>query len=127
VTRILLVLAVAAALTAPAGAHHSFAAHYFEEQSITIEGAVVEFEYRAPHAWVYLTAPDENGRLQRFSAEWANPSRLARDGITKDTLQAGDQVTIVGSPGRNASEYKVHLKGITRASDGWNWQMPRRR
>ena len=35
--------------------HHSFAAHYFEEQSVTIQGTLVEFEYEAPHAWVHLS------------------------------------------------------------------------
>ena len=28
--------------------HHSFAAHYFEEQSVTVQGTLVEFDYSAP-------------------------------------------------------------------------------
>src|SRR6476619_3254905 len=60
----------------PAYPHHSFAAHYFEEQSITVQGVLVEFEYKSPHAWVYLEVKDEAGQVQRISAEWANPSRL---------------------------------------------------
>jgi uncharacterized protein DUF6152 len=102
--------------------HHSFAAHYFEEQSVTIEGKLVEFEYRAPHAWVHMSVTGAGGAVERYSAEWANPNRLSRDGITKDTLKAGDHVVITGSPGRNASENRIHLKQIERPADGWKWR-----
>jgi hypothetical protein len=114
-------IAVAAAAAGPASAHHSFAAHYFEEQSMSITGEVVEFQYRNPHAWVFVMAPDEQGQLQRYGAEWGSTGRLGRQGITKDTLRPGDQVIVTGSPGRVAGEYKIHLKGIERPADGWRW------
>ena len=106
--------------------HHSFAAHYFEEQSVTVQGTLVEFDYSAPHAWVHLTAADERGGSQRYSAEWSNPNRLSRDGITKETLKAGDVVIVTGAPGRNAGENRIHLKRIERPADGWKWRMQRR-
>jgi hypothetical protein len=125
--RVLLGIAAAVVVAVPAAAHHSFAAYYFEEQSVTIEGEVVEFDYRAPHAWLYVTAPDAQGQMRRFSAEWANPRRLMGDGVTRDTLEAGDRVVITGSPGRTASEYKIHLKRIQRPGDQWQWSMRRAR
>ena len=103
----------------PASAHHSFAAFYFESQSITLEGVVQEFQLRSPHAVLVFTAPDQDGRTQTYAAEWGNPRRLGGQGVTKDTLKPGDVVIVTGSPGRVASEYKVHLKGIRRAADGW--------
>jgi uncharacterized protein DUF6152 len=109
------------ALRAPVSAHHSFPAHYFEDQTVSIDGELVEFEYRAPHAWVRVMAPDEKGVLQQFSAEWANPSRLAQLGVTKETLKPGDRVIVTGSPGRNPSERRIHLKSIQRPADGWSW------
>ena len=111
----------------PAAGHHSFAAYYFEEQSVTIEGEVVEFDYRAPHAWLYLMAPDGDGQIRRFSAEWANPRRLTGDGVSRDKLKAGDRVVVTGSPGRTPGEFKIHLKRIRRPADGWEWGMRRRR
>jgi hypothetical protein len=106
--------------------HHSFAAHYFEEESVTIRGTLVEFEYRSPHAWVHMSVADEAGAVKQYSAEWANPNRLSRDGITKETLRVGDEVIVTGSPGRNASENKIHLKRIERPADGWKWGGRRR-
>jgi hypothetical protein len=110
-----------------ATAHHSFATYYFEERSVSIEGDVVEFAYSAPHAWVHLTASDATGVSRRFAAEWANPTRLARDGITADSIKLGDRVIITGSPGRNPAEYKIHLKAIERPADGWKWRQARRK
>jgi len=124
---VLLGLVGAAVVGASLSAHHSFAAYYFEQQSMTIEGDVVEFQYRAPHAWVHVNAPDASGRTRTYAAEWANPSRLSRDNITKDTIKPGDVVRITGAPGREEAEYKLHLKAIERPKDGWSWrQRPRR-
>ena len=124
------VLTALAALVAMGGAvaaHHSFPAYYFEDRSVSIEGEVVEFVNAAPHAWLYLHAPDDKGTMRRFGAEWANPTRLARDGITSETLRPGDRVIVTGSPGRNATEYKIHLKAIERPADGWKWRQAARR
>jgi hydrogenase maturation factor len=125
-TRIVALLAMTAALGVTAAAHHSFAAYYFEDQSVSIEGAVTSFEYAAPHAWLHVTAPDRDGEMRRFAAEWANPARLTRDNVTKDTLKPGDRVIVTGSPGRTPSEYKLHLKRIVRPADGWSWTGSRR-
>ena len=109
-----------------ANAHHSFAAYYFEDQSVTLEGVVQEFQLRSPHAILIFTSKDREGRPQTFSAEWGNPRRLSSQGISRDTLKPGDAVVVTGSPGRVASEYKVHLKSIRRPADGWAWGGGRR-
>jgi hypothetical protein len=125
---VLLGLLGAAVVGATLSAHHSFSAYYHEQQSMTIRGDVVEFDYRAPHAWLHVSAPDSSGRMQTYAAEWANPSRLNRDNITRDTLKPGDLVIVTGSPGREETEYKLHLKAIERPKDGWSWrQRPRGR
>jgi hypothetical protein len=118
---ILLSLGAALFIAVSTAAHHSFPSYYFEDQMVSVEGELVEFDYRAPHAWVHVRGRDQQGDMQTFAAEWANPSRLSRDNVTKDTLRPGDMVIISGSPGRNATEYRLHLKSIERPSDGWRW------
>ena len=105
-------------------AHHSFAAHYVEDQSVSIEGDLVQFEYRNPHSWVHVNARDETGVMRQVAAEWASAPRLKQWGISEDTLKPGDRVVIAGSPSRNPTEYRMHLKSIQRRADGWQWAGP---
>jgi hypothetical protein len=65
--------------------------------------------------------------MRRYSADWSNPNRLSRDGISHDTLKVGDRVVITGSPGRTPGENRIHLKQIERPADGWRWSRGRRR
>jgi hypothetical protein len=122
VNKTLLILVAGTVMAAvPLDAHHSFAAYYNESQSISLEGTVHEFRYKNPHAVVVFHVADAAGRLQKYEAEWANPSRLQRQGINTNTLRPGDVIVVTGSPGRKASDNKVHLKRIRRPSDGWTW------
>jgi hypothetical protein len=107
---------------APLFAHHSFAATYFEDQRATIQGTLVEFVYRSPHSLVTVDVTEPaTHELVRWTVEWASNSRLGREGVNADTLKPGDQVTILGHPGRTAGEHRLHMWGITRPSDGWKW------
>lgn len=105
----------------PVGSHHSFAAYYSEDQTVSVEGTLAELDYRSPHALVHLLAPDKSGKVQRVVAEWLSPARLSREKIANDTLKPGDRVILIGSPSRDVYEYKMHLKGIVRMADGWRW------
>ena len=119
-----ILLLVVASLIVPLEAHHSFAADYFEDQRVSVEGDLVEFDYRAPHSWVHLMVKDERGGVEKYSAEWASPTRLSQRGVTADSLKPGDHLVINGSPGRKPAERRLHLKTITRPADGWSWSGP---
>lgn len=120
--RSVFILAIGSLLaTTAAYAHHSFAKDYAEEKEIKLEGDVVSFEYRNPHAWVYFTANDSGGVVRKFGAEWANPRRLAQQGVSATDIKAGDHVIVSGAPSRGANMYNLHLKSIQRPADGWNW------
>jgi hypothetical protein len=101
-------------------AHHSFAATYLEDQSVTIEGQLVQFLLRNPHSFVHVMVKGPDGTLQRYVVEWASPAQLAGK-VTRDTLKPGDQVIITGNPGRNAADHRVRLLTFRRPSDGWSW------
>jgi hypothetical protein len=102
-------------------AHHAFAAVYFEDQTVTIEGSITEIRFSNPHVWLVVEVQERDGVMRSVSAEWSNPGRLSQAGIQRTTLKPGDRVIIVGSPSRDASSGSVHLKGITRPADGWKW------
>jgi hypothetical protein len=129
VVRAAITFAVIGALGSAAtlAAHHSFASYYYEQQMIRVTGELVEFDYRAPHAWVRIRVSDDAGQPQIMSAEWSNPNRLARDGVTRTTLKVGDVLIIAGSPGRNPEDRRLHVKAVQRPADGWEWPEGRRR
>lgn len=121
-TRVSLVLGLGVLVgSVPAYGHHSFAAFYLEDQTISVEGHVAEFDYRNPHVWVHVLAEDSAGQVQKVGAEWGNPGRLSQQGISRSTVKPGDWVIITGSPARDSSERKMHLKRIERPADGWSW------
>lgn len=123
-TLLFLGLAVAATLgiQTKVYAHHSFAATYFEDQTITIQGKLVQFLYRNPHSFVHVEAPDDKGVMQTWAVEWGAGGQLSRDGVTRESLKPGDEVIIKGNPGRNPDDHRIRMQSITRPSDGWSWK-----
>ena len=84
-----------------ADAHHSFGADYVEEETVSIEGDVIAFEFVFPHAWLHLAVPDENGRPQRFSVEWSNPGRLKQAGFNARSFKPGERLVITAGTAVN--------------------------
>jgi hypothetical protein len=118
---VVLILAALLLADLPAAGHHSFAATYLENESVTIEAAVVQFLFRNPHSFVHVDAPDESGKMQRWTVEWGAAGQLGGSGIARDTLKAGDTVVITGNPGRDPSEHRIRLVKITRKNGEPLW------
>jgi hypothetical protein len=114
-------VAAAALSGAQAYAHHSFAATYFEDRTQRIEGTLVQFLYRNPHSFVHVEAKDEKGQVQRWAVEWGGGGQLGRQGVTRETLKPGDNVVIVGNPGRNPEDHRLRMLRLQRPSDGYTW------
>lgn len=124
--RWLLIFSAVAIVSVPALAHHSFSEFYLEEDTIEVEGEILEFQYRNPHSWIHIIATDPFGQRKQYSAEWVSTSRLEREGITRNTLRAGDDVRIWASPNRNPSDNRIRVKRIERRSPRWEWGQVRR-
>jgi hypothetical protein len=99
-------------LCAPARAHHSFSEYYVEKDTEELDGIVVQFEYKNPHAWLHVEAADGFGRRVVYAAEWGSVSGLERQGVLKTTLKPGDRVRVWVSPNRNPTDTRVRLKRI---------------
>ena len=128
-SKLILVLAVGMLMPAvTARAHHSFTATYDENATTRIEGRIVQFMFRNPHAWVHVMAPDENGEMQRWGVEWGGTRQLGAQGVQRDTLRAGDVIIITGPPGRNKDEHRMLMRTLFRPADEFGWgQRPEER
>ena len=92
----LCVLALAWAISGgPSFAHHGTAA-YEEGKQISVTGTVTGFEFANPHTLVYLDVKRSDGTVVKWQGEMTSPNHLVRAGWTKNSLRAGEQITITG-------------------------------
>ena len=92
-------VAVTLGWTAGLLAHHS-TGYYSKEQKdfVKIQGKVVKWEYRSPHSQLYVETADKDGKLVTWRFESTPAAWLLREGVKKDSLVVGDQVTVEGFP-----------------------------
>ena len=104
-------------------AHHSFAVYYLEQDTIEIEGDVVEFQYKNPHAVIFVQGTETTsiGGPKIYAAEWVSVAQLDRAGIDKKFFKIGDSLRIWASPNKNPLDNRVRLKRMERRSDGYKW------
>jgi hypothetical protein len=118
------VAALAAAL--PLSAHHSFSAEFDASKEIRATGTVTKLDWQNPHAWIHMIASEICERTAargpdaveqewacrapsggEESADWAfelgSPNGLMRQGWTRNSLQPGDVITVLGSRARDGS------------------------
>jgi hypothetical protein len=113
--------ALALVVQSTASAHHSFTATYFEDRTVTIEGRVLQFQFRNPHSFVHIQAPGEDGEMYRWAVEWGGSSQLSNQGLASATLRPGDVVQITGNPGRDPDDHRVRMRYLFRPADGFDW------
>ena len=118
---VVLSFAAAALFGATLQAHHSFAATYLEDQTVTIEGDLVQFLFRNPHSLVHVDVKEKSGSVVRYAVEWGGAGQLAGQGVDRDTLRVGDHVIISGNPARNTTDRRVRMLTLHRPKDGFGW------
>jgi uncharacterized protein DUF6152 len=88
---------------APAVAHHSFAAEYDRAKPISFKGKVTKVEWMNPHIYFYVDVTDTNGKVVNYAVEGGAPNGLYRNGWRKDSLKAGDMVSVDGWRAKDGS------------------------
>ena len=87
-----------------ARAHHGDANRYNEEV-VSITGAVVELQMVNPHSIIVMDV-EEGGKKVRWQAELGGPQQLIRQfGWSKSTIKPGDKITITGRRAKSGAPY----------------------
>lgn len=113
-----LALIVAAALTTPLWAHHSFAAEYDSKQPVKVTGAVTKVEWMNPHVYFYIDVKDEQtGKVTNWAWEMGAPAVIQRNGWTRNSMKIGDLVIVDGTRAKSGAPHG-NARSVTMASTG---------
>ena len=90
--------------SSPALAHHG-ASMFDMEHSVSVKGAVTDFEWANPHVMIYANVKDSQGNARKWAIELrGSPNVETKAGWTKETIKPGDKLTFVGHPAKNGSD-----------------------
>jgi hypothetical protein len=91
------------AISGPVMAHHG-ASPYDAKKLATLKGTVSDFQFINPHVVLTVEVMDDKGKSESWIAEANSPNVLSRHGWDKDIIKKGDQITLIGNPGKNGSK-----------------------
>jgi Family of unknown function (DUF6152) len=91
--------------SAPAPAHHAFAAEYDGDKALDLTGTVTKARWVNPHSWLYFDVKAADGTVTNWGVELAAPNALASKGLGKTDLAAGAVVRVKGFLTKNGGPF----------------------
>ena len=106
-------------LSVPVLAHHSFTLNFDMSRQIELRGTVVDFKLRSPHSSMVIDGQvvvngSPVGEVERWEVESSAAGGLRAMGIQADTFQAGDSITLIANPNREATFRFVNSSTFTK-------------
>ena len=77
-------------------AHHAFSAEFDAKAPVSVRGYVKKVEWINPHAWIHLTAEQDDGSVVDWMFEGGTPNTLVRAGIDRNSLPVGTEIVVRG-------------------------------
>jgi len=89
-----------ALMSAPAAFAHHSAAAFDTRQEVKATGTVIQIAFRNPHVYMTLQVRRADGSTSTLEVEAGAASVLSPLGFNRNSIAAGDVVTITGNPAR---------------------------
>lgn len=96
-------------------AHHSTAAEFDQNKPVNFTGTVQRVMWMNPHIYTHVEVKQPDGSTFTYHVEGGSPNTLFRQGWRKESVQAGDVVTVSGWRAKNPQSPNVGQASITTA------------
>ena len=97
-----------------ANAHHSIAAFYEPDASGEVAGTITEVNWVNPHISFTVESINDNNEVETWTIESGAANGMTRNGITRDVLEVGSDVTVVGRPS-SRGQMALYASSVRRA------------
>ena len=94
-------------------AHHNTSTVFDTDVEFVIEGVVDKLDWKNPHVYFAVTGTDDTGAENTWRIEAGPTAIMRRLGWSKDSLVAGDTVTVTANPSRNPNRASGYLVDVT--------------
>ncbi|MED5534304.1 MAG: DUF6152 family protein [Pseudomonadota bacterium] len=107
--RNIITLAMALVFASPGFAHHSDAGIDMESV-MTLQGTIIELNWRNPHIYFTMESVDVSGEITEWEVQMGSTVTAARRGWERDSFSAGDEVTVLAHPARDGRRYAIRSR-----------------
>ena len=89
----------------PLLAHHSFAAEFDSDKTVTLQGVVSKVDWINPHIFIYVDVKDDAGKTTTWELQSLPPLFFRGSGLTRDLLLSNKQeVTVTANPAKDGTK-----------------------
>jgi hypothetical protein len=105
-------------IAVPVRAHHGTGGIYNMDKPVTLKGTVTMFKFVNPHVLLYFDVPDK-GAIVNWLGEGPSVNNWTKTGWNRNSVKAGDQVTVTLYPARSGKPEGVVHKIVTANGKEW--------